>query len=283
MTARPHCTGLTSVGTPCRNTRGLDAEGRCWRHDGRPPLQYKARGPGRTEPKVCVTCNQLRPARAFRVSAATDRNGVPYRVRTCRDCEEKSRRAAGVPKRHQRRDARGNVWCNNCERYLHPDNFKRHPLRPHTYWAYCKACVIEIDRLRYRIKAKTPEGKAAQSARTKRRAAQRKREQRERAEFVRDAITLLRRRGLTKSDISRAADVSLGNLLTWERGENRPDPSVAARLGELLRITADWPPTAEPAYRRRLPHPAADTLAAAMAPVIAAYPIRSRWKGASAP
>ena len=274
--SRPHCRALTADGQPCRNFR-LNAEGLCWRHDGRPKPTYRPRVPS-DAPKTCRVCGLLRPARHFNVGPTNPKTGIAYRKTICRDCAERERRSRGVPERHARYNHRSDVWCNNCKHYLPAARFKRHPLRPHTYWAYCRECTRTLDRMRYRAKAKTAAGKAAQSARIERRRRERQLDQAERRRFVRDAIALLRQRGLTKSDIGRIARVSIGSLLDWERAKRRPDPSIADRFAVLLRETADLPLGATPSYRRRKPHPDLEVLIARCAPDLDRYPIRTAWK-----
>lgn len=274
---RIRCAGVTASGRPCQNWR-LNSEGLCWRHDGRPATTRRARVAD-TRPRTCRACGHLRPARAFNVGPTNRKTRVAYRKNTCRDCEERERRAAGIPKRHVRRDGRGNVWCNNCETYRHPANFKPHPCRPHTFWAYCKDCTREMDRIRSRVRARTPEGKAAERARTKLRSQRRKAAHVERRRFVQEAITLLRRRGLTKADICRLAQVAIQSVLHWERGERQVTPNAAARFGVLLLETAHLPIAAEPAYRRRHPHPELPRLITRVSPQLAALPLRTRWKG----
>lgn len=173
-------------------------------------------------------------------------------------------------------NARGDVWCNHCEHYLPAHRFRRHPSRP-AWWPYCRDCTRVLDRQRARCIRGTPEWAAANADRLRRQRRQDAREQADRAAFVRDGIGILRRRGLTKAEIARLARVSHASLIVWERGERRPDPNVAARFGVLLRETAALPIGAEPAYRRRLPHPAYAGLVARVGPLVAAYPVRSTW------
>jgi hypothetical protein len=272
-----HCTSLTAEGQPCRNYR-VNADGLCWRHDGRPVRNPAPRAaPEPESSRTCRICGHERPIRSFNRGTTNPKTGAAYYKRTCVDCEEAKRRAQGTPRRHERYNARGDVWCNNCKRYRPREEFKRHPLRPHTFWAYCKDCTRVLDRLRYRAKARTSEGKAAQAARIERRRRSRESQQKSRAHFVQDAILLLRRRGLTKSEICRLAGVSFGNLLKWERREVRVSPNVASRMGVLLLETTGWPLVETPAYRRQSPHPRLDELVARCAEQVAQYPVRTRW------
>jgi transcriptional regulator with XRE-family HTH domain len=276
---KPTCRALTADGKPCRN-HCLNSDGLCWRHDGRPKPEYRPRIKSNA-PKTCIVCGHERPTRAFGSGPSNPKTGVAYRRRTCLDCEERKRRAAGIPKRHRRYDARGNVWCNNCKRYLSRENFKRHPQRPHTFWSYCKECTRALDRLRARNIRGTEQWEQNTRRRVSQKRQQRSQEHAERQRFVQDAITLLRRRGLTKAEICRVADVSFGSLLAWERGERRILPNVAARFGDLLLTTADWLLAEEATYRRRLPHPRLPELFERMAPRIEQLPVRSRWKQAA--
>jgi hypothetical protein len=176
------------------------------------------------------------------------------------------------------------VHCNNCKQYRPTSDFKRHPSRPHTWWAYCKPCTRELDRLRYRASVATPDGKRrVMEGRNRRKRRQSAADFRERREFLSGAIELLLRRGLTLSAISRITDTSLANIYKWRaKAIKRPTKAVMARFEQLLLLTMDWPIGA-PAFRNRLPHPKEQELIARMAPTIAAYPVRaSRWKDGQA-
>jgi hypothetical protein len=187
--------------------------------------------------------------------------------------------------RPARYNGHGAVWCFNCRQYLPAERFRW--ANPPSwkgkarYWSYCRECEQALDRLRLRNIRGTDAWQRDQERRGRQQRAQNRREREERIRFAQDAIGLLRRRGLTKSEIARLTATSLPNLLQWERGTVRCDPNVAARLGELLLATADWPLADEPAYRRRLPHPELPRLMARMAPVIREFPVRSRWKDAA--
>ena len=93
-----------------------------------------------------------------------------------------------------------------------------------------------------------------------------------------EAILLLRRRGFTKAEICKLAGVSFSTLLDWERKTRRVTPNGTGRLGLVLAATAHLPAGPEPCYRRRLPHPELAALLALLAPRLAAYPMRSRWR-----
>lgn len=230
-------------------------------------------------PRPCAACRRTLPPRLFGNGSKYGGTDTPRKRKTCLDCEAKARRAAGVPARHKRRNARGDVWCNACRHYLTPAAFKRHPSRPHTFWAYCRACTREIDRARGRAKRRTAEGQEEQRRAVARKARRRRAEQLERARFVAEAIALLLRRGFTKADICRLADVSWGSLLAWERAERRVTPAVAERFAILLRATSHVATGPEPCPRRRRPHPELPMLIERVAPLVAAHPVRSRWKG----
>lgn len=269
------CTALNARGEPCRNWAG--SNGLCSWHDPERTRKPMARRIAESRSRVCIACNHERPGRKFGAGATNPKTGEAYRRRTCLDCETKERRARGVPERHARYDARGHVWCNNCRQYLHADNFRRHPLRPHTYWSYCKECTRWIDRNRARSIRGTADWKKAVTDRVRRQRRQATQEQTERRKFVADAITLLGRRGLTRAEIARLCDTSHGSLIEWARSERRVTPQVASRFGGLLRLTHDFSMAAEPVRRRRLPHPEMPRLLAAMAPVLERYPVRNSW------
>jgi transcriptional regulator with XRE-family HTH domain len=178
-------------------------------------------------------------------------------------------------RRPRRYDGHGNVFCHHCKQYRAADHFTwmtSPSLNRPRYSAYCRDCARELDRLRW-CGERRRRNNASRTARQRR---QKDREYRERTAFVANAILTLRKRGLTKADICRLAQVSFSSLLLWERRDRRPLPNVAERFVVLLRATAELP-EGEPAYRRRLPHPAFDELLAATEGAIAALPVRNRW------
>jgi len=231
----------------------------------------------RTE-KLCPRCRQTLPLDAFYARP----NGGPDCY--CRPCRKDYQRRLAARKaghrRHVRINARGDVWCNHCQRYLPTCSFRRHPSRPHTWWAYCVDCTRELDRLRWRGERRARHNAESPNRRRRRRASERS----ERRAFVAGAILTLRRRGLTKTDVSRLTGVSLGSILAAEQGGGRwgPTPHTAARFVVALRATAHLPTGAEPAYRRRLPLPGLAELVARVRPLMDAYPVRSRWRGRDA-
>lgn len=231
--------------------------------------------------KRCRTCDRVLPFRCFVPTGSFIKSiGRKCGSADCRDCLARKRRAQGVPERHQRVNGRGEVWCNACKRYLPASEFRRHPARPHTWWSYCKPCVREIDRMRYRGSVATREGKRkVMDARTRRKRRQSAADFRERREFLAAAIELLRRRGLTATDQSVATQTTRENVYAWQRKQvHRPTMAVIARFEALLLLTIDWP-QGEPAYRRRAPHPELLELSDAMRPVIARHPVRNPWSG----
>lgn len=180
-----------------------------------------------------------------------------------------------------RRNARGHVLCLECRAWLEREAFACPPSRNGVPWPYCRDCVRVLERGRKKRIRGTAEWRADQERRARQQRRQQRARRKERQEFVAEAITVLRRRGLTKAEIVRLADVSFPNLLRWERQEQLPDPNVAHRLGALLLATATWPLGEEPVYRRRLPHPELPRLLERMEPVIARYPIRTKWAAPS--
>lgn len=271
------CRAVTATGAPCRNHR-VNSDGFCWVHDGRSAPERKHRDQVLV-PRVCKVCGHLRPGRAFG-AGCSNAKGQARRRTTCLDCDEKARRAAGSPKRHARYNARGEVWCNNCQRYLHGEAFKRHPSRPHTYWAYCIECTGVMDRMRYSAKVSTASGReAVQTSRNKARRRRRGQELRDRRKFVQEAIGLLLRRGLTKAEVCRLTGTSFGSVIAWEHADRNVCPQVAERFGALLGATSHLRTGSEPCRRRRQPHPELPQLSQIMSEVIDRYPVRSRWAG----
>jgi hypothetical protein len=234
--------------------------------------------------KQCRSCGRILPFRLFVPTGNYIKSiGRKCGSADCRTCLEQQRRAAGVPKRMVKVNSRGEVWCSNCKRYLPSYDFRVHPnaKKPdggngQKWWAYCKACCRELDRLRWRGERR--ERLNRQGVLNKRRRQQG--EFTSRREFLAGAIELLQRRGLTISAIARIVDGSLTNIYKYrEKACHRPTKAVLARFERLLLLTMDWP-HGEPAFRNRLPHPKEVALTAVMQPTIAANPVRSRWKGA---
>lgn len=192
-------------------------------------------------------------------------------------------------KSHPRINHLGNVWCFACQRYLRREAFapaKHFPSwKQPRIWSYCRSCTQARDRERYAVRNATPEGHLLDvQKRYTRKTRQRRTEQRERREFAAFAITQIRKRGLTKSEISRLTGISLSTLIKFERMERtRPDPQPVRRIELLYEAVMDWPKREEPEFRRRLPHPMLRPLELYMARRTARYPIRSRWKSAEVP
>jgi hypothetical protein len=273
---RPPCSGVTAAGHPCTRhaTDGTDFCG--WHDPQRRRLASRAKTPKPT--KVCRSCQRELPRRLFPATGGKSPvTGERYGGARCSDCLAKERRANGIPVRHQRRNARGDVWCNRCRRYLSPDRFTRHPQRPHTYWSYCRDCVHVIDRERYHRTKFRADKAAGAFERTRRKARRRDREHRERGRFVAGAIDTLRRRGFTKSEVARLARVSMSQLYGWLDFTQRPTPAIEARFGELLVATAHLP-MGIPPFRRRLPHPELERLLSATDGLEERYPTRDRWR-----
>lgn len=182
-------------------------------------------------------------------------------------------KGAGRPARYKH----GLILCHNCRRYLAPDAFRWQtcPSLPKPkYTAYCAPCQRALDRLRWtgerrdRLNARRVVNQRRQS----------KREQAERRRFVADAIGILRRRGLTQSEIARLAGVSCSSVAIWARGDRRATPAVAQRFGVVLRETGDLPATdVPPKGNRWCRHPRFAEAMARCAPQVMAIPVRSRW------
>ena len=197
-----------------------------------------------------------------------------------RDRARRSRRhhaPTGQPRGRKRMNHRGDWLCLECRRYRHRDDFACPPSRQGLPWPWCRECVRVLDRWRPKYHRGTPEWHADLERRARQRRAQAQRERAERIHFVREAIAILRRRGLTKAEIVTLAGVSWSLLLAAERGQRLPDPNVARRFGILLWETRHLPTGDEPCFRRRLPHPELPALLARVGPQLAAYPVRSKW------
>lgn len=230
--------------------------------------------------KQCRTCNRVLPFRLFVSNGSYVKSlGRKCGSTDCRDCLERKRRAAGIPKRMVKVNGRGEVWCPNCKQYLPSHQFKPHPYRNQPgkhqqWWSYCMPCCRELDRLRWCGERKERGTRRSIVNHRRRRQA----EFADRREFLSSTIDLLQRRGLTLSAIARLTEVSLSSIYTYRaQARRRPTKAVLARFERLLLLTMDWP-LGEPAFRDQLPHPREAALVQAMAPTIAANPVRSRWK-----
>lgn len=164
---RPRCVATTTTGAPCALAARPGADTCGW-HD-------PARGARvATAPRTCRRCGQTQPADHF--SASGHGNG---RRRVCIRCVRAAEAAKASRRRHPRVNARGEVWCNACQRYLPRDHFKPHPSRPGALWPYCTPCVRIKDRARYHKTKFRPDKAANAEERTRRKAARRAVEHRE--------------------------------------------------------------------------------------------------------
>ena len=241
-----------------------------------------------TETRTCKQCGRTLPITAYYRSGT----GGRYRYRTCKTCilRNHQRKRQGQPvQRHTRYNARGEIRCSRCERYLSADHFKRHPSRPGTWWSYCRECTRVLDRERYARKTSTLDGALADlEKRYARKERARKKTDEARTRFVRDGIRSLVARGLTKAEIARLRGTTYGSLLKWERrsirhtpGRRPITPNVEERVAILLRHAAailPTPGTVPVTPRRRLPHPDYHHLLALCEPEMARYPLRNSWK-----
>lgn len=106
-----------------------------------------------------------------------------------------------------------------------------------------------------------------------------------------DSLESLREGGM--GHCGRAYWASIGGCMDTDRGSRcfGPDWIVVTRVmgqpcNERIHLPRLYQEIArelvgDPAYRRRLPHPALPRLLAAMEPAIARLPVRSRWVGAA--
>jgi transcriptional regulator with XRE-family HTH domain len=177
-------------------------------------------------------------------------------------------------KRLPRINGHGLVRCSACNRWQDPSEYGYPPSLNGRPTAYCHGCQREIDRVRWRGERREKSNRT----RIERKRTQRRCARMERKSFVKTSILTLRRRGLTKSEIVKLADVSFASFLHWERGNRLPDPQIAERFVILLRETSYLPIASDPVYRRRLPHPDLDALLERCRPKMLAFPVRSRWK-----
>lgn len=227
-------------------------------------------------PRPCKACGRELPPRYFPAYSHRRADGRPYRARTCEACLIAAGKRRPASAKRPRFDGHGNAWCHHCNRYRAVETFPPHPSKPGP-WPYCFTCRRELDRLRWtgerrqRMNRQRVENQRRQSAR----------ERAERSEFVARAIVTLRRRGLTKSEIAKLADVSIQGVLKWERRDRPPTPAVAERFSIVLHATSHLPIGADSCCRRRLPHPELPALLARCRPLVAAFPVRTRWSRTS--
>jgi DNA-binding transcriptional regulator YiaG len=228
--------------------------------------------------RTCIECQRTLPLDKFYSSGHG--NG---RRRTCIRClhkaAERERRARGAKARHPRFNARGFARCGRCEKYKHPEEFRKHSNRPGNLWWACRSCEREIERERYIQRTSTVDGALEyQRKSNERRRRSRANQQKDRRQFVRDSIKALRRRGFTKTEISRLMQTGVSSLIAWETDDTRKiTRQVEERFAVLLRETSHLP-FVEPVTRRRLPHPDFDDIQRRTADKIASIPTRNRWK-----
>lgn len=232
--------------------------------------------------RPCKVCKRTLPLDRFYASGHG--NGRRHTCTRCINVElDQERRARGAHKRHPRYNARGHVWCNRCQHYLTADQFKRHPSRPGTCWSYCKPCVIQIDRERYRRKVSTIEG-ATQvlEARYKRKKRAQAKAIRDRKEYVIYVIDQLRLRGFTRAEISRLTGVSQPTLAKWAdpKDKTRILEAGERRLEIVFRETVSLPRIG---YQngRRLPHPEYARIHALTHDDVQAVYLRNAWRKAN--
>lgn len=228
--------------------------------------------------RVCVACGANLPIDRF-YRSGRHTNG---RRRTCAECmrraDDARRRAEGRPVRKPRRNSRGELRCSRCERYYPPERFFPRSDRPGNYHTYCKDCMRAYDReRREQLLLRDPDAAlAAQDARNERRNRARTRELRQRQAFVVHALSVLRRRGFTRTDISAITGCSHASQLAWERGTRQVTANVEARLAIALRETAHLPTAHTPKTGGR-EHPERERIAARCAPEI--RPLKARARG----
>jgi transcriptional regulator with XRE-family HTH domain len=58
---------------------------------------------------------------------------------------------------------------------------------------------------------------------------------------------IMTREGITKTEVARRTQTTLGNMNNWIRGDNFPDPLFVVQLYDQFGVTADW------LYLERLP------------------------------
>lgn len=275
MSDHPSCAGVTKAGRPCRRIL-VDSTGFCaWHREGRRQIP---RTPKPLGPKPCRACGRTLARRLFPPTGTkSPLTGERYGGPVCYGCLEKARRAAGIPVRHKRVNGSGLVRCSACRRWQDPSEYGYPPSLKGRPTAYCHGCQRELDRMRWRGERRA-KGNADRVVRQRR---ERRGQKQERRSLVKGAILTIRRRGLTKAEICKLADIPFTTLLDLERGDRMPTPAMAERFVVVLGETAYLPLGKEPAFRRRLPHPDLDALIARCRPRVLAFPVRSRWKEAA--
>lgn len=227
--------------------------------------------------RTCKGCGRDLPLDAYyRI-----REGYWYR--TCKRCkreaDNRKARKRGARVRHPRTNARGQVRCGKCHQYLDASMFRKHPNRPGTHFWMCTPCSNAYDRERYAQRNRDLERALRDlDRRTELKRKHAGQRMAERRRFLVESIRLLRSRGLTKTEICRLADVTLGNLLKWERGScQHPTQAVCNRFSIVVRETGELPKVG-PVVGRRRPHPAMGELLARCLPQVQAIPTRNGWK-----
>lgn len=176
-----------------------------------------------------------------------------------------------------RYNGHGRVHCRACKQYLAPDSFawQTCPSLPKPrYNPYCRPCQRQMDRMRWRGERRATNN-ASRLVRQKR---NKQRVARQQREFAAHLVKLLRRRGLTKSEIARLTGTHITSVMAWEHQARQVTPNAVSRLTVVVQATAHLPLAERGAYRRRLPHPELPALMRACRSRIETYPLR---KGSS--
>lgn len=225
------------------------------------------------EEKRCPRCMKVKGFDAF--YRFHDKHRGKERISSyCRDCSiriehlKRVKAHPGPPRRMPRHNAAGDAWCPNCRAYLPVHRFKPHPSREGKLWTYCRACTIEIDRMRYRYGDKAQQQRWTKD-RTDRRKRQRRAAKENRQQFVVEAHRILRGRGFSQADIIALGRFDVGNLQLWLTGQVRGrgiQPAIERTWAALLLITAEYA-NGEPPPPRQRPHPDRPRLLAEMAEI----------------
>lgn len=249
------------------------------------------------ELRTCRRCGDIKPLETgfYRTGGtyiAPDGTARIYYKRICKRCQQKQQRAyrAGVepPKfrRMKRFNARGDAWCPHCQAYLPVTRFRPHPTRPGTLWSYCRDCTMARDRDRYNRKfIDTAVWRKELDRRTSSKRNQRQREQKQRREFVLNALSQLRRKGLADVDIAELTGISTKTFWAWRTDPARKiTPQAEARLAAVLLAALPLPVRAHPLLRgqRAEPELRAVLRDRCAAEVEATAPMRSRWRNREA-
>lgn len=133
-------------------------------------------------------------------------------------------------------NARGDVHCRRCERYLPRDWFRADDRCAAGIYSYCRPCTRAYQKRRYgRLDDAAVRAKIAQATAYRRR--KRRELQRERLAGALATVADLERFGLSERAIAAGAGIDVETLRRWKRRGAIPRDKTIAKLGRFYAET----------------------------------------------